>query len=459
MNDTKKAKIYIHSQDLVAFHVSKESEFTESVKSAAKLYIECDTYSYLGDGVKLDLSFLAKKSTPTQLADIVCNLRWYEYATGDEILSLSGTLSQNVDDMTALITVADVSEQFNSFDVQINGSEADFISSLIATAGNVDGAFNTSNSLGRQKNILDWASDNPEQLDTDALFDTLTSLDERPSELALYFYFNDEGNNLPAFTTALRAAQKLNIPLTVELDPTLSIDGAISTATNLGAQDERVQIIWSPNVARPSNATSLRGRKKPCHVLGQYLAMKTLRNAKKTSQGIPLIATPVAGADFPFTYPAMEQAAGITFTEENLERLADAKINVVRRVRFDTGVKYVLSDVLTQYSASNSSALKLVNAVEIACYTTNRCIDILKRHLLKKTSSYLADASRDIQSFLDGCVAAGLLVNASDLGGNPYSFSLTPDEAMPFERVRFYLARRPEGAVRSVIFDDDVIVK
>ena len=79
--------------------------------------------------------------------------------------------------------------------------------------------------------------------------------------------------------------------------------------------------------------------------------------------------------------------------------------------------------------------------------------------MLKPTADYLEKASKELDKYLSGAVTSGWLKPAEDLGGKPYDFQLTPDQDKPFERVRLYMARRPEGAVRSVIFDEDVLVK
>ena len=60
---------------------------------------------------------------------------------------------------------------------------------------------------------------------------------------------------------------------------------------------------------------------------------------------------------------------------------------------------------------------------------------------------------------MSDAATSGWLKPAEDLNGKPFAFSLIPDQDYPFERVRLYLARRPEGATRAVIFDEDVLVK
>lgn len=413
--------------------------------SSASLGIDYDLYSYLGSDVQLKMQFFGKASTPTKGSQIICRMTWIDTATDDEIYKIQGNLNSDEEDYSSIWNVAGAKEIFKSFEL-VYGD--DMVSAILASD-----AYNALNGLGRNSVILILDDDQPDTFDADTTYKLLTSLDQRPSDLGLIGL-----DNLEVYSALYRVMDKLNIQFTVELDPTLDPDVAQSLAESLDAQDHRVQIIWSPNTCRPRDATSLKGRKKACYALGQYLGMKALRNAKTTAQGIPMIADPIAGESFPFTFKAMTARDDVIFDEEMEEALAVAKINVLRRIVYDTGVKFVMSDVLTQYD-SDSSALRLVNSSEIATFTTNRVCDILKRHMLKKTSSYLTDASKDIEKFLNACYSADLLVEAEDLDYQPYQFSLVPDQQKPFERVRLYMARRPNGCTRSVIFDDDVISK
>lgn len=413
--------------------------------STAVLQIDYDLHSYLGSDVELQVKFLAKVTNPTTGSHIVCQLRWVDTATDTLIYQVQGTLNDDEDDYASLWSIAGATEYFKSFDITYNNTN--LITAIISSS-----AYNSLNSLNKNIATFVLADDQPSAFDADQAFNLLTTLRHRPSDIAIIGL-----QNLSVYNTILRALDQLNVPFTIELDPTLTIDQAVAMASALDANDHRVQLIWSPNICRPRDAISLRGRKKPAYAMGMYLGYKALRNANVTSKGIPPLGTPIAGADYPFSLKAIEQRADIIFGSQELEQLAVAKINVVRLENYDIGERFVLSDVLTQYQ-SKDSALRIINAAEVTCYTENKVIDILKRHMLKKTNTFLTEASRDITKFLNNCVAAELLERAEDLGNQPYSFKLTPDEQYPFERVRLYLARRVVGAVRSVVFDD-VIVK
>lgn len=413
---------------------------------AAVFNLDFSTHSFLSE-TQLEVAFISKAAKP-KLSDILMRLRIIDSTTGDEVVKVQGTLDEDPDNLASIVAVADASKAFELFELMLEESPADILAAVMDSP-----AFNASNSLGRSKVILDLPDELPPPFDGDEVYTILTNLVDAPAYIAL-----PQTNDLPLYVAALRAAEKLNIPLDAEIDPTITPEQAAEFALSMDAQSHRVQFIWSPNLCRPRGAISLSGRKIPAAYIGQYIGDKLLRNAQTNAEGYAPLHVGVAWKDFPFRKKALELRPDVVLDEPAVEMLAKAKVNVVRPIKFKQGVRFVLSDLLTQRQSKNS-ALRLVTAAEIAMRTSNETVAILKEHMLKPTAGYLKDASKDIDKYLSGAATAGWLKPAEDLGGKPYEFRLTPDKDYPFERVRLYLARRPEGATRAAIFDEDVLVK
>ncbi|WP_277559617.1 hypothetical protein [Acinetobacter beijerinckii] len=409
---------------------------------AAVLSLIFSTYSFL-ENTELEVAFFSKKNIPTVLSDINLRLRIIDSTTGDEVIKIQGTVDNDPDNLASIVAVADATEEFEQFDLQFD----DALSSILLSS-----AYNQFNSLGRNKEVLALFDEMPPPFDADATFTLIANLVDTPSYLVL-----PSTDQLSVYVAILRAAEKLNIPLDIEVDSTLTPEQVAQFAESLDAESHQVQLLWSPNVCRPRDAVSLRGRKVPATYIGQYIGDKLLRNARTNAQGFAPIHYAVAWKDYPFKKKALELRPDVVLDEPTLEMLAQAKVNVVRPIKFER-VLYVLSDVLTQRQSKNS-ALRLVNAAEIAMRTKNDAVNILKNHMLKPTEDYLEKASKEIEKYLSTAATSGWLKPAEDLNGKPYAFRLTPDNDFPFERVRLYLARRPEGATRSVVFDEDVLVK
>ena len=409
---------------------------------AATLSLNFITHSFL-QNTELEVAFFSKVTTPTSLLDITMRLRIIDSTTGDEVIKIQGIIDSDPDNLASIVAVADATEQFEQFDLLLN----DALSAILLCS-----AFNQANSLGRNKALLALPDEIPPAFDADKTYTLITNLVDAPAYLVL-----PVGSELAVYVALLRVAEKLNIPLDVEVDSTMTVEQVAQFAESLDAQTHQVQLIWSPNICRPRDAISLRGRKIPARYIGQYIGDKLLRNARTNAQGFAPIHYAVAWKDYPFKKKALELRPDVVLDEPTLEMLAQAKVNVVRPIKFER-VMYVLSDVLTQRQSKNS-ALRLVNAAEIAMRTKNDVVDILKNHMLKPTEDYLEKASKEIDKYLSDAATSGWLKPAEDLNGKPFAFSLIPDQDYPFERVRLYLARRPEGATRAVIFDEDVLVK
>lgn len=409
---------------------------------AAALSLNFITHSFL-QNTELEVAFFSKISVPTSLSDITLRLRIIDSTTGDEVIKVQGIIDSDPDNLASIVAVADATEQFEQFDLLLN----DALSAILLCS-----AFNQANSLGRNKALLALPDEIPPAFDADKTYTLITNLVDAPAYLVLPVV-----SELAVYVALLRVAEKLNIPLDVEVYSTITAEQVAQFAESLDAQTHQVQLIWSPNICRPRDAISLRGRKVPATYIGQYIGDKLLRNARTNAQGFAPIHYAVAWKDYPFKKKALELRPDVVLDEPTLEMLAKAKVNVVRPIKFER-VLYVLSDVLTQRQSKNS-ALRLVNAAEIAMRTKNDVVDILKNHMLKPTEDYLDKASKEIDKYLSDAATSGWLKPAEDLNGKPFAFSLIPDKDYPFERVRLYLARRPEGATRTVIFDEDVLVK
>lgn len=264
-------------------------------------------------------------------------------------------------------------------------------------------------------------------------------------------------DDLPLFVAVLRSAQKLNIPLDCEVDPTFNADQAIDYVEGLDIRDHRVATYWNPTLSRPRDAVSIRGALKPRPILGWLMGTRLLRNSRTNAQGIPPIQDPVAGYRYPIPFKRIKMRDDVQLDEFTIKRLAKAKINVVQPQDGSQGTRFVVGDVLTQYQSVNS-VLRLTSSAEIECYTANTIIQIIHEHMLMGMTDFLTKANRACIEFLDKCSSqqAQLLVPAEDLGGAPYSLQLSPDSEKPFERVRVVFARRPNGVARSVVLDTTV---
>lgn len=387
----------------------------------------------LGDDVELSIAFFQQSANSDDAADYGIQLTWTDTASDDVMYQVRGKLIDDINDVSSILAVADASTYFSSFELDLG---INWLSAVQASL-----AYNAYGTLGRSMLSMPVPAD--EIQDDVDLHDAITLSDVKPTYLT-----HQLTDDISLFTTLLRAANTLNVPLYVELPQDITAQQAAQMAEMMDTGDHHVAVYWNPTLSPRRDAIALRSTKKTRSCLGVLLGYSLLRNARANGQGIPPIHVPIAGHDFPMPWRNIEMQPHVKLNEETLEMLAKAKVNVVMPVRFDSGVRYVFNDCLTQYN-SKTSALRLTNAADIEMFTADRVIQIIRRHMLKPTATFIDDADRDCRKVLDACVSAGLLKPAEDLNGAPYTLSIMAREDRPFDAVDVAFARRPEGAVRA----------
>lgn len=384
----------------------------------------------------LDLEIAVFQRSALAGAPYTLSLKWMDTLNGDVVAEAKGLLIDDIEDSRSIVSSAMASGLFAQFEF---ASLAPDLSDLEDSA-----AFNALGTLGRNKVSLSVVADEPVVFDGQALYDALTLNDPSPDYLVL-----PSVGDLQAVTQVQRAADTLNCQAFFEAGPDLTVDQVIALSTSLDLRDHRNSLFWNPTLSRPRDAVSTFAPKAQRYALGTILGMYLLRNARVDSQGIPPLHEPVAGVRYPMPWRQSEVRPDVVLNPDALEQLAEAKVNVIRPVRYDIGVRVVVSDVLTQYD-SGTSALRLIPAAEVETFTANGVIEIIKRWMLTRTTEFMQGCDREIRQFLDACVSAGMLQPAEDLDGLPYTLTLTPDQVRPFEAVHVAFARRPEGCVRTV---------
>ena len=335
---------------------------------------------------------------------------------------------------------------FEEVETKYSAAQADAIKTALTT----NGILNNMGDYRTKKAVLDV----PATVVTDAtpaeLKRSLLDMKDQPRYLVCA-----ETDSLPHIEALAEVMSKLNCHAIIDAGELTSWELVVALAESLGIDDHRLRIYWNPNKSRPNNATTVLARKKwrPC--VGDLLGQTLLRNARTNASGIPPIHIPVAGYFFPVAFRDMEKMAGVVLDEEAQNALASAGVNVVINERFEGGDRWVYGDALTQYD-SKTSALRLSNSAEIETYTANLVLSITKKHMLKGMSSFVRDAQDECARALDACVAAGLLVLPSELGGLYYSLQITPRADDPFSKADLKFSRRPEGCARQVFFEGTV---
>lgn len=177
------------------------------------LSLEFVTYSYLSD-TSLEVSFSTKSSNPANPSDFTMRLRIIDSISGDEIYKVEGAVNSDPENLASIVARAEALEVFEEFELNLN--EPGIVNAILDCD-----AFNASNSLGRNKETFVLDDELPPPFDADQTFKLITNLVGKPAYLVL-----PRLEDFQIYVCLLRVAEKLNIPLDAEIDPTLSPEQA-----------------------------------------------------------------------------------------------------------------------------------------------------------------------------------------------------------------------------------------
>lgn len=432
---------------IIALKLNGDVSNETSPDDVLRLHVE--TYNALGNEINAIISF-----TQTEIGNFTpentrCRLQIVDFKTDSVIFDITGNLLDDDENIRTLIAAAMATKEFSLFDIELI-EPLDFHEAIDNSS-----ATNLLNSIARNALAVTFNSQEPVS-NIDDLYDIVTTSDNPPNGIYMVL-----GENLQVFNEALRIAQKLNIPLTVELLPDLEADVGIQLAEELQAKDHRVRIIWNLTVSRPNGVASIMGKLKPRFAIGTLMGRVMRRNSNTNSNGIPPLHRLCAGPDFPFTWKGIQMRPDIKMTDQFRKKLAKARINAIYRESYRSGIRYILGDCLTQYDLKQGSPLELENSSDISMFVDNTSIQIAREELLKPQSEIIKAVYDEIIDFLDKCTDEKnrLLVQSEELGGKFYTLSVTPRQDRPNDAVDISLGYRPEGATRAMFFNTAVYAR
>lgn len=453
-------------QTLYLSILASSMTLTAAPNPAALASIELVTHYAFDSNVVANVMVVDEKSvapSADSLNNLVFKITFADKIDGSPITQLKGRLytgggveeleEKHADNFGYISTKLDfygaLDNRFDFFEEVITSYSADNATAIKAAIV-AAGALNELGAYRIKAAVLEVPATTVTDLTPQQVRTALIDMGERPR-----YIVSCELGSLPHVEALAEVMSKLNCHVLLDIGDINNWQAAVAITESISIDDHRLWVFWNPNKSRPSNASTILARKKwrPC--VGDYLAQLLLRNAMTTASGIPPLARPVAGYDFPLSFRDTEQFGDLSIDEEAQNALALAGVNVVLNERFEGGDRWVYGDAITQYD-STTSALMLINAAEIETYTANVVVSIVKKHLLKAMSTFIKDATDDCVRFLDACADAGLLTPSTELGGRYYALQITPRADNPFTKADVKLSRRPQGCARQVYLESTV---
>lgn len=238
--------------------------------------------------------------------------------------------------------------------------------------------------------------------------------------------------------------------LRIDIPGDLTADEAIAFVEqlNLGGQPSShlLQAFWAP--LKSMDPTGING-KRYFGTATLNIAMACARNARVNARGFAPKNYPIAGRAWPLSRQRVEQ----TYTPNNqdLNRLALAKINPVIFETYSNGGLYVFRDSLTSATVDNS--LKKLIAVAEMSSSIDHFVTRYGKDMLQLPMEIAIKRMRDaLTTLFESAQASEWLVPSSEpeMDGAAWRFEVQANEQKPYERmdVRYWL--RYDGTTRQI---------
>jgi hypothetical protein len=401
-------------------------------------HLEC-----FNDGIKLEFRADEKRSGGVNVANDTITLT-LKTIDGDELYSFTGSLlSAAVDDYGNSAFLTDkVANQTDAVEV---------------TVGAVTSIETTSSAYGFNSNgQANWAKSATLVCFTDggtayATSDYMAARDKLFLTPFNYAYISSGGSQSAGLLAQLaQLAFDANRQLRFDTPGGLTVDAAITFVEqlNMGAsQTSHLMHQFWPRF-KSDDPTGLNGK-------GYYgaatlnIALACLRNAQTDSRGFAPKNYPIAGREWPVQRTGLVHDARLS--DQELDRLARAKINPITFETFTGGGRTVFRDSLTA-ALVDSSLKKLISVADMSTSIDDAVVKYGK-DVLQLPMSVAVKRMQDFLKFLfEGAQAAKWLVPSTDpfMEGKAFKFTVAPNVVRPYDRMDVNYWLRYDGTVRQI---------
>lgn len=266
-----------------------------------------------------------------------------------------------------------------------------------------------------------------------------------------YRYIGSGGSKAVGLLSQLaQLAHNTNRQFRFDIDGSLTPEQAIAFIESLNMTGSKsAHLLHAYYTPLKTNDPSGVNGKSYIGTSGLNIGLACGRNAAKNAKGFAPKNYPVAGRMFPVARSGVIQ----TYTPSNAElsQLAAAKINPVMYESYESGGLYVFRDSLTCAPVTNSLR-KLIAVAEMSTAVDDAVTSTGKMYL-QLPIAVAAKRMRDwLQGYFEGAQAAEWLVpsSAPEMGGAAFKFTVSPNEARPYDQLDVQYWVRYDGTARQI---------
>lgn len=266
-----------------------------------------------------------------------------------------------------------------------------------------------------------------------------------------FAFISSGGSQAPALLAQLaQLAFDTNKILKFNVSGTLDVEAAIAFVNqlNMGANKTAhlIHAFWSPIKSDDPTGVNPKGYFETATL---NIAYACGRNARKNAKGFAPKNYVVAGREWPIGRTGITQTVKIS--DNDLDKLAKAKINPVCWEVYTGGGRYVYRDSVTCALVDNSQR-KLISVSEMSADIDDRVTRAAKDYLQLPMDKCVKLLSDYLKSLFEGAQASRWIVASNDpqMGGAAFKYAVAPNEARPYDAVDVLYWVRYDGTARAI---------
>ncbi len=241
---------------------------------------------------------------------------------------------------------------------------------------------------------------------------------------------------------------QINKNVILDVPGDLSVDAAVTFANQFNFDTHYVHWFWAPLRA----TDPLNGGKSIFGVSGAQAGLRSRRNAQTDANGVPPKNYPIAGKNWPLTRTGIVQVT--TPSDNDLEKLAKARINPVIFQTYNAGSSFVFFDSLT--AAKTNGDRKLIAVAEMSSQVDDWVTAAVKEYLQLPISDAVKRTSDFLRVLFEGLQAAKWLVPSESLDGRAFVAEVKPNAQRPKDRVDVSYWLSYDGTTRAIFVQQTI---
>lgn len=412
--------------------------FSTSTSLPADFFIAIKHLDCFNDGIKFSFHAEPKSSGGVNLANDKINLAVYD-SLDEKLFEFYGSLNPtSKDDYGVSDYLPDlVSRLTDSIEIEIGATHE------ISITSDAYGFATNGQSKWVKSDVLICFEENGTAYSSNDYSTARAKLQFTPFTFG---YLISAGTKSSALLAELaQLAFDTNRQLIFDVDGSLGIDAAIAFVEqlNFGASPTAhlLQAYYAP--LKSDDPTHVNG-KGFYGTSGFQVARRCLRNAQVNTKGFAPKNFPVAGRDYPLQRTGIVQT--LTPTDQDLNKLARARINPVLFETYSVGGLFVFRDSIT-CAQVESSLKKLIAVADMSCDIDDKVTTYAKDVLQLPMDLAIKRMEDFLSNFFDAALSAGWLVAGS---GNAFAFEVVANEQRPYDRMDIHYWLHYDGTVRQI---------